>query len=271
MLPDKNHWLDLAQTHARTFADNTPFPHACIDNFLPPPLAHALLDAFPPRDAMESMTFQKYENKIAMRPDNPGFPKVIEDFLNAMNGGKIITFFEALTGIEGLIPDPHFNGGGLHQSFDGGKLQVHVDFNFNKTLNLYRRLNVLLYLNKGWQDRYGGHIELWNHDMTACEVKLAPVFNRCVVFETSSHSYHGHPTPMRLPPGMSRKSIALYYYTSAHGSQSKEPHWTRHLNRPGSRQDHHFKDFENKIYDYTPPLLMRKLRRLLSHLETPEP
>ena len=59
-----------------------------------------------------------------------------------------LLFLERLTGIEGLIPDPYFVGGGLHQIESGGKLDIHVDFNRLEKTNLDRRLNLLIYLNK---------------------------------------------------------------------------------------------------------------------------
>ena len=50
--------------------------------------------------------------------------------------------------------------------------------------------------------------------MSECVHKVLPVFNRCVVFTTSDDSWHGHPDPLACPQGMTRKSIATYYYTS---------------------------------------------------------
>ena len=57
----------------------------------------------------------------------------------------------ALTGVGGLVPDPHLHGGGQHQIRPGGKLAIHADFNRHPKLNLDRRLNLLLYLNRGWR------------------------------------------------------------------------------------------------------------------------
>ena len=38
--------------------------------------------------------------------------------------------------------------------------------------------------------------------------------NRAVVFNTTDWSWHGHPEPLRCPPGWTRRSIALYYYSN---------------------------------------------------------
>jgi Rps23 Pro-64 3,4-dihydroxylase Tpa1-like proline 4-hydroxylase len=52
---------------------------------------------------------------------------------------------------------------------------------------------VLVYLNKDWKEEYGGHFELWNRELTQAEAKILPIFNRCAIFSTTSHSYHGIP------------------------------------------------------------------------------
>ena len=122
-------------------------------------------------------------------------------------------FLERLSGIEGLIADPHLDGGGLHQIERGGRLAVHADFSRNWKLQLERRLNLLVYLNEDWDESYGGHLELWDRSMTRADQRILPVFNRCVIFSTDSTSYHGHPDPLTCPEDRTRKSLALYYYT----------------------------------------------------------
>jgi hypothetical protein len=113
-----------------------------------------------------------------------------------------------------LISDPCFEGGGLHQIPRGGKLGIHADFNKHRRFGLDRRLNVILYLNKDWRDEYGGHLELWNRDVTRCEAKILPLYNRLAVFGTTDFTFHGHPDPLQCPEGMTRKSLALYYFTN---------------------------------------------------------
>ena len=113
--------------------------------------------------------------------------------LAEFNSSTIIGFLEELTGVVGLCPDPHFRGGGLHQTERDGFLGIHADFNVDSRLRLDRRLNLLLYLNKDWEEYYGGHLELWNTGMTESVVKVLPVFNRCVIFNTTDTAFHGHP------------------------------------------------------------------------------
>ncbi|MFT5484605.1 MAG: Rps23 Pro-64 3,4-dihydroxylase Tpa1-like proline 4-hydroxylase, partial [Halieaceae bacterium] len=119
--------------------------------------------------------------------------------------------------------DPKLQGGGIHQVLPGGVLAVHADFTRHRLLNLDRRLNVLVYLNQHWEDDWGGHLELWSTDMARCERRIRPLAGRCVIFNTSDKSFHGHPTVLACPKGVTRKSIALYYYTHGRDDAQVEP------------------------------------------------
>jgi hypothetical protein len=63
--------------------------------------------------------------------------------------------------------------------------------------------------------------------MARCEQRILPVFNRTVVFSTTDASFHGHPTPLACPEGMSRKSVSFYYYTNGRPAhEGAAPHDT---------------------------------------------
>ena len=81
-------------------------------------------------------------------------------------------------------------------------------------MKLDRRLNILIYLNHNWDENNGGQLELWNKEMKKCEKKILPVFNRMVIFSTTDFSYHGNPKKVQTLNNLSRKSIALYYYSN---------------------------------------------------------
>ena len=96
----------------------------------------------------------------------------------------------------------------------GGFLNIHADFTVHPAHRTWRRrVNLLLYLNDDWRPEYGGDLELWRTDMSQCEEAVAPLGNRVVIFTTDADSFHGHPEPMRCPPGVARQSLALYYFT----------------------------------------------------------
>ncbi len=203
-----------ARDFRNAFLKARPFPHIVIDNLFPNNILEKVLENFPKPDGIDwKMMVNPREKKLATR-DLSGLSADTRHFLYYLNSSPVINFLEELTGIEHLIPDPHFWGGGLHQIVRGGFLKIHADFNWHNRLALCRRLNLLIYLNKEWREEYGGHLELWPRNMAACEKKVLPVFNRTVVFSTTDFSYHGHPTPLECPDGISRKSIATYYYSN---------------------------------------------------------
>jgi hypothetical protein len=239
-----------------------PFPHVVIDDFLPEDMARRVAQEFPTPRRMDEETYQVFENKIASRPGVAGFPAFTESVLYALNSSEVITFLEILTGINGLVADPHFLGAGLHQVMPGGKLKIHVDFNFHKHLKLDRRVNLLLYLNEAWQEEWGGHLELWSTDMSRCAQRIPPLFNRCVIFSTTTDSYHGHPDPLRCPPDRTRKSIVLYYYTNGRpANELSDPFWTRHQKRPGSNEDSVRQSAEKVLLNLMPPVLAKLWKR----------
>jgi len=229
----------VAQRYAAGYNTANPFPHAVIDDFLPTAAAERFLSVFPKPDAPFWFDWQQGDTKNQPKKQGLGHIRRLEgadpfifSVLAAFNSYPMIHFLETLTGIDGLIPDPHYHGGGLHQILPGGILKVHSDFNYLEKLKLYRKINVLVYLNKDWKDEYGGHIELWDKDMTHAVQKVLPIFNRCVIFNTDSYSYHGHPDPLSCPEGMTRKSIAFYYYTRDGRDEQLDPHSTLWQERP---------------------------------------
>jgi len=195
------------------YASAEPFPHVAIDGLFDDADLDAVLRDFPAPDQMRWMAFDNpQEKKLGFFYERSAISDTIRRFLDAMNGFEMLLFLERLTGIEGLIPDPYFGGGGLHQIEPGGYLKVHADFNIHPKLRLDRRLNMLVYLNHGWREEWGGHLELW--DAAACRERILPSFNRTVIFSTTDASFHGHPHPLTSPPGVTRKSVSLYYYTA---------------------------------------------------------
>lgn len=205
-----------------------PFPHIVLDGLFDDADLEAVLRDFPRPDQIRWMRFDNpMEKKLGYSYDSSTITDTVRRFLDAMNGFEMLLYLEALTGIEGLVPDPYFGGGGLHQIEPGGFLKVHVDFNIHPKLKLDRRLNMLIYLNKNWKEEYGGHLELWDADRKTCRKRILPVFNRTVVFSTTDRSFHGHPHPLTAPAGMTRKSVSLYYYTAGRPAEEQSnPHDT---------------------------------------------
>jgi hypothetical protein len=128
-------------------------------------------------------------------------------------------------------------------------------------MNLERRINLLIYLNKDWLPEYGGQLELWDRSMETKVVDVVPLFNRCVIFNTDSDSFHGNPEIINHPRAVPRKSIALYYYTSTWGA-AKRDHTTQFKVRAGTNDSVDVRvKYRELIQDFLPPILHRKLTR----------
>jgi len=196
----------------RQWQSHTLFGYFVCDDFLPADLAEALLAVYPPPDleGWDQTTYPHQRKKFTRRS---GFEEPIERFFEMTASPEFLERISSITGIRPLHADPLLVGGGLHQSIRGAFLDVHVDFNVHPETRLERRLNLLLYMNKDWKREYEGCLELWDMNAKKCLAEIAPVFNRAVLFETNDVSYHGHPKPLNCPQNMSRKSLAVYYYT----------------------------------------------------------
>ena len=199
---------------SRRYQDNSPFPHIRLTDFLDPEVAGAMAEEFPD-PGTEAWTHYKHhnENKLGLAKRNL-FPPHIGGVTDGLNSTEFVSWLSELTGIPGLVADPSLAGGGLHQSGRGGFLNLHTDFsNHHYQKNWCRRVNLILYLNPDWQEEWGGAIEFWEKSMRCCAAKYPPLFNHAVIFTTCEGSFHGFPDPLQCPANVSRKSLALYYYT----------------------------------------------------------
>lgn len=181
-----------------------PFPHCAIDDFLDAAKLEKVLQEWPRYIEIKEKT---HSIKGAFS-DFQKMGETTQEVIQYLNSPEFLKELSFMTGIENLISDPELRGGGLHYIPPGGYLDMHVDFNWHGVLQAERRINLLLYLNKNWK---------WNGDLIMSGESLnsirsfPPLFNRCVIFNTSENSWHGHSDPLKAP--VARQSIALYYYT----------------------------------------------------------
>lgn len=184
---------------------SAPFQHWVLDGRFDAETLRAILAEWPHPSLM---VFKVCSTSIkAHNSDWDDFGGTTKAFIAYLNSQEFISEVERLTGIDSLLPDPELKGGGLHEIPPLGFLKMHVDFNWHPRIDAARKLNLLLYLNEGWE--WNGELIL-SSDGTERSKVIAPIFNRCVIFPTTDSSWHGHPDPLSAP--RSRKSIALYYY-----------------------------------------------------------
>jgi Rps23 Pro-64 3,4-dihydroxylase Tpa1-like proline 4-hydroxylase len=204
----------------KKFRNADPFPSICIDNFLDHQFVLELSRSYPEFDSAQrlGLEFSTVNEKKKVQITDPSkFPKSVNQLQQEFSSAEFLTAMEEMSGIRDLHFDPEFSGGGMHITNSTGILDVHVDFNFSESLDLYRRLNLLLYLNEKWDDKWGGSVELWDKDVKKCVQSYAPILNRCVIFATSDQSFHGVST-VCSPPNHPRKSFAIYLYNEAPSS-----------------------------------------------------
>jgi hypothetical protein len=196
----------------REFQSARPFPHLVVEEFLDAPTAESIYREFPSVDTTFRRHIHLNSHKYALG-DWTRLPPSISKACQELNSPEFLHFLSSLTGISPLYADPDLFGGGVHIIRRGGFLNIHADFNDHPVLKKKRCLNALLYFNKDWRPEYRGALELWDREMRHCVRSIPPDFNRCVIFETSTTSFHGHPEPLACPEEVARQSLALYYYT----------------------------------------------------------
>ncbi|MHB2025850.1 MAG: 2OG-Fe(II) oxygenase [Elusimicrobiota bacterium] len=209
----------IAQTKAlaRKFGKASPFPHVVIDGFLSEKLCGGLLREFPAYDRERFSNIYGHPGKAVY--ENIG--KLGASFLavdNGLSSPAFLNWIGQITGIENLIHDPLYFGGGAQENISGMGLFPHIDFNRHPIFHWHRRVNLLLYLNPEWKSEWGGCLKLYRETKNRKDAikTIAPIFNRCVIFATSEKSWHGV-TPIRTSTGQqcvrSRKSMSVYFYT----------------------------------------------------------
>lgn len=210
---------------------SSPFKHLVIDNFFEKELIEECFKNFPDMsdDNWEFANDEDIEIKYRSKWNSEfDIPEGVIDVIRIMNGADFLKSVSEIFKIKKLIPDPYFTGGGLNVTKRGGLLDVHIDGNYHDATGLNRRLNALLYLNKKWTRKFGGEFGLYDKKGKKCLKKIAPIFNRLIIFDTHDFSWHGLPNPINFPEDNPRKSILLYYYTkeprAANQTVIKSPH-----------------------------------------------
>lgn len=274
IITDNGLFLDIKQSRlfgeelSGKYCFSDPFPHIVIDNFLPTPLIEEIYSLFPIKKNADDIIFENGYSGLHKRQVLPeSCDEKIRGIFHFFNSAPVLQFIEGLTTIEALIGDPYFHGGGFHEIFRGGKLGIHADFRINDKLHLNRRVNMLIYLNKNWDYEFGGELELWDRGMKSKIESIAPIFNRCVIFNTDADSYHGHPDPLNTPNHLTRKSIALYYYTASKKVYEDAPaHGTMYVARPKDGVDIKRQvtllRVGNYVKDWLPPAATRGLLKI---------
>lgn len=237
-----SHLIDR-NVHARSdvlrtqFQSAFPFRHLVIDDFLSRDYADALLAQFPDfergnaRNEDGSLGGKSTVERI--RDLGPAYAQ-LDDLIQTR---EFLELVGQITGIDNLLYDPWYFGGGTHENRHGQDLDAHIDFNKHPMEPWHRRLNLIVYLNHRWDDAWGGSLQLHSDPRSEQNqtITVTPLFNRAVIFETTEWSWHGFPS-IQLPDperSLSRKSVALYFYTTDRpADELADTHSTVYVDRP---------------------------------------
>ena len=200
------------------FLNNKPYPFIVIDKFLKREFIEKLNNDFNinTTDAIHYKHFS--EDKKGLTKFN-SFSPFIQKLINELYSEEFIQILSKLTNNKKLKGDFELHGGGLHQVENNGFLKIHRDFgNHPSNTKWKRKINLLLYINPIWEENWNGNLEFWNKELTKQLVSIEPIFNRCVLFDTTNNM-HGHPNPLKTKNGVVRKSLALYYFEETNYNQ----------------------------------------------------
>jgi 2-oxoglutarate-Fe(II)-dependent oxygenase superfamily protein len=230
----RNYSPDYVSQLFSEFQTAEPFPHVVFENFLnlgPDEMA----GVYPaPEWPHWNKRDDYYQSGKMYCRDTSVLPPLISSMFQELSTPPFLGFLESVTGIDKLIPDPYYEGGGLHCSRPGAILTPHTDFHYYDRLALFRRINLLLYLNPVWEESFGGCLELWEKGSKKPAKLIIPKWGTCVIFRTDDRSVHGFSTP--VTKDFWRCSIALYYYCSheaADFSGDTNVYWQQHGNQTG--------------------------------------
>jgi Rps23 Pro-64 3,4-dihydroxylase Tpa1-like proline 4-hydroxylase len=221
------------------FDSARPFRHVVIDGFVNAEYCQALCDQFPAFDPAHARNEMGEVGRKAVYPNLRDLGPAYQQFDALLRSPEFLAWVGAVTGIEKLLYDPDYVGGGTHENLNGQDLDNHVDFNYHPVTRFHRRLNLILFLNPGWKPEWGGSLEL-QKDPYLPESRnlirsILPLANRCVLFETTESSWHGFRT-ITLPEdrqNLSRRSIAVYFYTRIRPRhETAAGHGTIYVHRP---------------------------------------
>jgi Rps23 Pro-64 3,4-dihydroxylase Tpa1-like proline 4-hydroxylase len=257
---DREQCVREGKARAGQYQSAAPFPHIAMDDFLDKDVLRSLVTEFPDREGRTFFDRAQERLKFQFDPNTVESGKV-RNLLAELNGEPFLAFLSEMTGISGLISDPYYSGGGLHETLTGGHLSVHADFRMHGEMKVERRLNLLIYLNDDWPEFYGGQLELWDRKVRKATESILPIMGRAVVFSTDATSFHGVPEPVSCPPDRARRSIATYYYTAAEGPKSVPARNTDFRARPatGDKRDW-MVTIDHAIGDWV-PLRLQKITR----------
>ena len=231
MMCGQDAWRSRGRQERAAYLAARPWPHLVLRDLFP----DDLIAAAEAEELPAARVLVPHKSHLEVKSESSTvIGQSAKLLLDGLVEPDFVAFLEEVTGIKNLVTDPGFTWSGLNSSGPGAFQSMHRDFFRHPVTKKWHRVNVLLYLNSSWPDQYGGDLELWPEDMSACGARIRPTAGTVVIFETRYETLHGVPDPIRCPPGRARLSLASYYY-----SEEPQPGRVREpiLRRPRRPQD----------------------------------
>jgi hypothetical protein len=265
LFADRIHLPKRLEELRNAYRTALPFPHVVIDDLFSPDILDPLLGE------MAAMAKQQWllvdtASHERMRRMRSGVElgAAGAQLVSLLHSASFLYLLSEITGIWQLLPDPYLQGAGYADMQPGDFFNVHSDRNIAYETGLNRRLAMIVFLNKSWEPKYNGQLELWNDEATRCDVSIDPLYNRTVIFEVANPNYHGVPAPIACPADRSRQSFIVYYHTvGVDGKLDVAPHSS--IFAPSFyRADRTLRSFARQV---TPPVLLKAAKKLVTLLK----
>ena len=203
---------DESESQRHLYNTAHPYPHVVIDNLFETALLNRVVAEFPKAKDRDWLVWDTQHELKTTSKGIDGLSIFTQLFCLWLNSRDVIGAIESIVGVDNLVGDPLFHGAGLHEMYRGGWLEMHADYTRHFTLPLMRRFNILVYLNQDWDAAWGGELVLQNPKNQGNKASYAPLFNRTIIFPTTSQTFHGVPNALLCPPDRSRKLLSIYYW-----------------------------------------------------------
>jgi len=188
-----------------------PIEHIVIPNFFTPDMAEKVYAQFPDPDATWFTYDNPFEGKYIFNQFQEGDP--MKAVIDSLYTDEFIEYMSRITGIPNLESDEYLNAGGLHAYTRNGVSGVHLDYTIHPVTGKERRATIMVYMSKDWNDDWGGHLKLYDENISHPVTLTHSLWNTAVIFRTNGKAYHGFPDPIKCPHGAYRKVIGIYYMT----------------------------------------------------------
>jgi hypothetical protein len=212
---------------SRQYSRNRPFPHIIIEGFFAPETATGLARAIATiPDCDYGVSFRSLaQRKIQLGNIVSKAPQIYYAY-EALMDSVFTRFVEIVSGYPELQADRYFAGAGLHRYDSHSFSEIHLDSNRHPFDDrLHHRVNLIAFLNPVWRAEWGGELVLWSsRNGKPCQpvVSVQPAFNRAVIFNVTSTSWHSV-NPIRCPRDRTRNSMVIYYFSRVGADDDEAP------------------------------------------------